>query len=168
MLSDALRGRDTPSDSVEATEVAEVAEESDSESASSGSDDSAPTEDESSGTTEQPEGDPQAMTDASAGFGDLDESEPDDGAGDASEDAEGPGEDDASDAAEPPPAPPSRMVGGAPTANDELIQARPDLASAIGRMERVREGDAPALLFDRMNEAEGRTDRSDGAGGQDW
>jgi len=110
---------------------------------------------------ERPRGDPQAMTEDAAGFGEL-------------EGGAGEGDDDESEQAGPgggePPRepPPSRMVGGTRSANEDLLQARPDLASAIGRMERVREGDAPALLFDRMNRAEGQADTRESAGGQDW
>lgn len=141
---------------------------------------------------ERPPGDPQAMTDASAGFGDLDEDRgppadaDDDSAAGAEEPAghaeervaSGTGDDEKEEeeeedeaggeagqrAGEPPP---SRMVGGTRSANEALLQSRPDLASAIGRMERVREGDAPAVLFDRMNRSEGQVDE-DPSGGQDW
>ncbi len=124
---------------------------------------------ESGGAREQ--GDPQAMQAEEAGFGDLDEG------GDAQEDAgeshgeteslaqEGEGAAQEEPQAEPQP---SRMVGGTRGDNDDLMQSRPDLAAAVGRMERVREGDAPAVLFDRMNRSEGLgTDRRND-GGRDW
>ncbi|HEY0300698.1 MAG TPA: hypothetical protein VGC36_05170 [Rhizomicrobium sp.] len=60
---------------------------------------------------------------------------------------------------------PTRMVGGGQAmANDAAAQAEAEaeaqgdlaLADALGRMRQVKQGDAPAVLFDRMNRAEGK------------
>jgi len=65
--------------------------------------------------------------------------------------------------------PPTRMVGGGrPQADDGDAEAQGDvaMADALGRMRSVKQGDAPAVLFDRMNRAEGRPQRAQN--GQDW
>ena len=64
---------------------------------------------------------------------------------------------------------PTRMVGGGrPQADDTDAEAQGDvaMADALGRMRAVKQGDAPAVLFDRMNRAEGRPQRAQN--GQDW
>jgi len=68
---------------------------------------------------------------------------------------------DAPDAAQaepasPAPQQPSRMVGGGPALQGAAPQGDTALAEAIAKMERVKDGDAPAVLFDRMNRAEGQ------------
>ena len=40
--------------------------------------------------------------------------------------------------------------------DDAEPQGETALAEALGDMERVRDGDSPAVLFDRMNRAEGQ------------
>src|SRR5262249_42653005 len=52
--------------------------------------------------------------------------------------------------------PGTRMVGGGRAVQDVEPQGDTALAEAVGKMERVREGDAPGVLFDRMNRAEGQ------------
>jgi Ca-activated chloride channel family protein len=64
---------------------------------------------------------------------------------------------------------PIRMVGGGRAqADDTDSEAQGDvaMADALGRMRAVKQGDAPAVLFDRMNRAEGRPQRAEN--GQDW
>jgi Ca-activated chloride channel homolog len=57
-------------------------------------------------------------------------------------------------AAAPPPA--TRKVGGGRALQSVELQGDAALAQALGQMERVKDGDAPAVLFDRMNRAEGQ------------
>jgi Ca-activated chloride channel family protein len=52
--------------------------------------------------------------------------------------------------------PESRMVGGGPALKGIEPQGDLALTEALGRMEQVKEGDAPAVLFDRMNRSEGQ------------
>ena len=52
--------------------------------------------------------------------------------------------------------PATRMVGGGRALQSAAPQGNPVLADALGKMERVKDGDAPAVLFDRMNRAEGQ------------
>jgi Ca-activated chloride channel homolog len=52
--------------------------------------------------------------------------------------------------------PPTRMVGGGRALQGVEPHGDTALAEAIGKMEHVKEGDAPAVLFDRMNRAEGQ------------
>lgn len=54
------------------------------------------------------------------------------------------------------PKPGMRMVGGGQALKDLALEGDTALAEAIGKMERVKDGDAPAVLFDRMNRAEGQ------------
>ena len=61
---------------------------------------------------------------------------------------------DAQPASAQPPA--TRMVGGGRALQGMEPQGDTALAEAIGKMEHVKEGDAPAVLFDRMNRAEGQ------------
>jgi Ca-activated chloride channel family protein len=49
-----------------------------------------------------------------------------------------------------------RMVGGGQALKGLAPDGDTALAEAIGKMERVKDGDAPAVLFDRMNRAEGQ------------
>jgi Ca-activated chloride channel family protein len=138
----------------------------------SGSESAPDTQDEGGGSQERSRGNPQALSDADAGFGTLGESSEEEAGEQAdpeheNEQAEG-GASETAGAAERESggeSRPSRLVGGTRSANDELIQERPELAAAVGRMERVREGDAPAVLFDRMNTAEGKVDQD---GGSRW
>jgi Ca-activated chloride channel family protein len=58
-----------------------------------------------------------------------------------------------SPAAQPPA---TRMVGGGRALRGVEPQGDTALAEAISKMEHVKEGDAPAVLFDRMNRAEGQ------------
>ena len=64
-----------------------------------------------------------------------------------------------------PASPTSRMVGGG-----RAVQVAPQgataLAEAIDKLERVKDGDAPAVLFDRMNRAEGQPPRV--RSGKNW
>jgi Ca-activated chloride channel family protein len=54
-------------------------------------------------------------------------------------------------------APPNtRMVGGGRAMDDATAHADSALAGVLGDMERVEDGDSPAVLFDRMNRAEGQ------------
>jgi Ca-activated chloride channel family protein len=68
---------------------------------------------------------------------------------------------------------PTKLVGGgqamaADSAAEADAEAQGDvaLADALGRMRQVKQGDAPAVLFDRMNRAEGRTQQPRSQ--QDW
>ena len=55
---------------------------------------------------------------------------------------------------EPPPTP--RMVGGGRALPGVAPQGATALAEALDKLDRVKDGDAPAVLFDRMNRAEGQ------------
>jgi Ca-activated chloride channel family protein len=55
----------------------------------------------------------------------------------------------------PPPPKGTRMVGGGQVVAS-APQGDPETADALARMEHVKDGDAPAVLFDRMNRAEGQ------------
>ena len=61
-----------------------------------------------------------------------------------------------SQAHEAPQQPASRMVGGGRPLSESESEGDLALAEALGRMQHVKDGDAPAVLFDRMNRAEGR------------
>ncbi|MDX2169382.1 MAG: VWA domain-containing protein [Deltaproteobacteria bacterium] len=68
---------------------------------------------------------------------------------------------------------PTKLVGGGPAmAADAAAEAEAEaqgdlaLADALGRMRQVKQGDAPAVLFDRMNRAEGRPRQPSSQ--QDW
>jgi hypothetical protein len=50
--------------------------------------------------------------------------------------------------------PATRMVGGGSARPDKGLDADPALAEAVGKMEHVKDGDAPSVLFDRMSRAE--------------
>jgi Ca-activated chloride channel family protein len=52
--------------------------------------------------------------------------------------------------------PPMRMVGGGPALQGDGPRGDTALAEALGKLERVKDGDAPAVLFERMNRAEGQ------------
>lgn len=52
--------------------------------------------------------------------------------------------------------PKTRMVGGGRALANAEPQGDTALAQTLGTMEHVKEGDAPAVLFDRMNRAEGQ------------
>lgn len=68
-------------------------------------------------------------------------------------DAEKPKEPDP--AQEQPATPPTtRMVGGGRAGHDAPANGDPALAAALGKMERVKDGDAPAVLFERMSQAD--------------
>jgi hypothetical protein len=54
------------------------------------------------------------------------------------------------------PPPNTRMVGGGRAMDDAAAHAETALAGVIGDMQRVEDGDSPAVLFDRMNRAEGQ------------
>ncbi len=72
-------------------------------------------------------------------------------------------------AAEATPAQPnakSRMVGGGRAMAAAQPQGAPELAVALDEMQRLKEGDSPAVLFDRMNRAEGKP-RAE-KHGKDW
>jgi hypothetical protein len=72
-------------------------------------------------------------------------------------------------AAEPTPADAnakSRMVGGGRAMAAAQPQGAPELAVALDEMQRLKEGDSPAVLFDRMNRAEGKP-RAE-KHGRDW
>jgi hypothetical protein len=58
--------------------------------------------------------------------------------------------------AEPPPTKSTRMVGGGRALPGVQPQGETALAEAVDKMDRVKDGDAPAVLFDRMNRAEGQ------------
>lgn len=47
-----------------------------------------------------------------------------------------------------------RMVGGGSARPDKALDGDPALAEAVGKMEHVKDGDAPSVLFDRMSRAE--------------
>jgi len=105
------------------------------------------------------------IDDESAGLGSLDDEEEESGeegesaaAGEESEEKE--------ESPRERPATPTRMVGGTAGRDGELLEANPELAGAVGRMDQVREQDAPSVLFQRMNEDEGA--RPEPAGGPDW
>lgn len=87
-------------------------------------------------------------------------------------DAAGLGSEPDTDEAQQPQAP-AKLVGGgqalaaeAATEADAAAQGDVALADALGRMRQVKQGDAPAVLFDRMNRAEGR--RQAPRAQQDW
>ena len=48
------------------------------------------------------------------------------------------------------------MVGGGRAMASAEPQGETALAEALAQMERVKNGDSPAVLFDRMNRAEGQ------------
>ena len=83
----------------------------------------------------------------SAGLGD-------DKAKDEPQDAAPQGEADAHEA--PPPPKGTSMVGGGQVVASAPQSSDPTTADALARMEHVKDGDAPAVLFDRMNRAEGQ------------
>jgi Ca-activated chloride channel family protein len=87
-------------------------------------------------------GKPQALEAADAALGELggDKREPQHSAG-----------------TPPPPdqAAQTRMVGGGPALAAAQAQGNAVLADALAKMERIKDGDAPAVLFERMNQAEG-------------
>ncbi|MGH3055432.1 MAG: hypothetical protein ACRDL7_10695, partial [Gaiellaceae bacterium] len=67
-------------------------------------------------------------------------------------DAEKPEHDAAQD--KPASQPATRMVGGGRVREDVPPNGDPALAAAVGKMERVKDGDAPAVLFERMSQAD--------------
>jgi Ca-activated chloride channel family protein len=72
-----------------------------------------------------------------AGFGKLDAPQPQDASRD-----------------KPASQPTMRMVGGGGAQQDKALRADPALADAVGKMERVKDGDAPSVLFERMSRAD--------------
>lgn len=68
------------------------------------------------------------------------------------------------DASAPPPG--TRMVGGGQVMASAPESSDPATADALARMAHVKDGDAPAVLFDRMNRAEGQP-RSN-SNGKNW
>jgi hypothetical protein len=50
----------------------------------------------------------------------------------------------------------SRLVGGGRAMAAAPPEGAPALAAALDQMQRLKEGDSPAVLFDRMNRAEGK------------
>lgn len=56
----------------------------------------------------------------------------------------------------PPPPQGTRLVGGGQVVANATQSADPATADALARMEHVKDGDAPAVLFDRMNQADGQ------------
>jgi Ca-activated chloride channel family protein len=86
-------------------------------------------------------------------------------------DAAGLGSEPKQDAAQKQDAP-TKLVGGGQAMAAESAEADAEaqgdvaLADALGRMRQVKQGDAPAVLFDRMNRAEGRTQQPRSQ--QDW
>ncbi|MEO8605456.1 MAG: VWA domain-containing protein [bacterium] len=89
--------------------------------------------------------------------------------GDAKPGADAQAQADAKAAAPKPPQAATRLVGGGrPAADDSDAEAQGDvaMADALGRMRAVKQGDAPAVLFDRMNRAEGRPHQAQNE--QDW
>lgn len=62
----------------------------------------------------------------------------------------------------------TRMVGGQPQSLDEFAADNPELASTLGKLERVRDRDAPALLFERMRDQEGQGKRPPKNEGKNW
>jgi Ca-activated chloride channel family protein len=61
----------------------------------------------------------------------------------------------------------TRMVGGGRAMASAEPQGETALAEALGQMERVKNGDSPAVLFDRMNRAEGQP-RAPKNGEKNW
>jgi hypothetical protein len=57
-------------------------------------------------------------------------------------------------------------VGGGDARPSKLAEEYPELAGALNRMERVRNQDAPAVLFQRMNESENEPQPE--RKGKDW
>lgn len=76
-------------------------------------------------------------TSPDAGFGTLDAEKPQDGSPD-----------------KPASPPATRMVGGGSARPDKGLDGDPALAEAVGKMEHVKDGDAPSVLFERMSRAE--------------
>ena len=76
-------------------------------------------------------------TSPDAGFGKLDAEKPNDGSQD-----------------KPASQPATRMVGGGSARPDKVLDGDPALAEAVDKMEHVKDGDAPSVLFDRMSRAE--------------
>jgi Ca-activated chloride channel homolog len=52
--------------------------------------------------------------------------------------------------------PSTRMIGGGRAVQDGAAQTDTELAAALSKMDRVKDGDAPGVLFDRMNRADGQ------------
>jgi Ca-activated chloride channel homolog len=50
--------------------------------------------------------------------------------------------------------PATRMVGGGSAQPDKQLDTDPALADAVGKMEHVKDGDAPSVLFERMSQAD--------------
>jgi Ca-activated chloride channel homolog len=71
---------------------------------------------------------------------------------------------EAHDAPAPPPS--TRMVGGGQVMANAPRSDDPETADALARMEHVKDGDAPAVLFDRMNRAEGKPQPK--SNGKNW
>jgi Ca-activated chloride channel family protein len=63
-------------------------------------------------------------------------------------------ETEAKDASTPPQG--TRLVGGGPATAEAPQSSDPATADLLARMEHVKDGDAPAVLFDRMNRADGQ------------
>jgi Ca-activated chloride channel homolog len=99
---------------------------------------------------EQPKDEPQPLHDDKAGFGKLDE-QPETQPQDQEAKAAEPSEKD--DAEQPEPA--TRLVGGGPVQQQPADGENLALVEALDRMERIKDGDSPSTLFDRMNRAEG-------------
>ncbi len=58
------------------------------------------------------------------------------------------------------------MVGGGQVMANAPQSDDPETADALARMEHVKDGDAPAVLFDRMNRAEGQPQPQ--SNGKNW
>lgn len=98
-------------------------------------------------------GQPRELDASEAGLGDLDETEPPEPA-------------EAETAARDEPPSKKRLVGGGDARPSKLAEEYPELAGALNRMERVRNQDAPAVLFQRMNESENEPQPE--RKGKDW
>ena len=114
------------------------------------------------GATQQPQHDdkpgeqkaPKALKSADAGFGDQ-QRPPDNLLGKEGE-KEKEGEKQ----------PATRMVGGGRAQDPAASSKDLALVDALDRMNRIKDGDAPAVLFDRMNQAEGQ--RPPEKNGKNW
>ena len=68
--------------------------------------------------------------------------------------------------AQPQTPPNSRMVGGGQVMANAQASDDPATADALARMQQVEDGDAPAVLFDRMNRADGQPENEND--GKNW
>jgi len=109
--------------------------------------DQAPADEAASGGGEvEPQDDVQPLAERDAGLGEQEsEEQPAD---------EQSAEPAAEQQAQVPQKPASRVIGGGAAMQEHHGETA--MAEAVGALERVRDGDSPAVLFDRMNRAEGQ------------